>query len=104
MAPATGFWRFIEDVHELTFPGACIDWGKEPVDDEKEPGVTKEVEAADPESAVENSQRLDTVADAGINDADVEGVTANGHSPSDNEDGVTDQGLKNDTHDRGQND
>ena len=31
MAPATGFWRFMDDVHEMMFPMASLDWHKTPL-------------------------------------------------------------------------
>ena len=41
MAPAVGFWRFMDDVHDMTFPMACIDWRKTPVIDEVTPTVNR---------------------------------------------------------------
>lgn len=41
MAPVVGFWRFMDDVHDMTFPMACIDWRKTPVIDEVIPTVNR---------------------------------------------------------------
>lgn len=42
MAPTKGFWRFMADVHDMTFPMACLDWHKTPVIDPAVPAVQKD--------------------------------------------------------------
>lgn len=68
MAPTVGFWRFMEEVHELMFPMACIDWREIPVVAvEVEPVPTGQDESQDKEDIA--AQALDvTTSDRGQDD------------------------------------
>ncbi|KAL9136818.1 MAG: hypothetical protein Q9175_001963, partial [Cornicularia normoerica] len=101
MAALVGFWRFMDDVHEMTFPGASIDWRKTPVVVEVEPSPINEL-VTKPQLTTKEPHQSDIVNNVYSSDANAERVTVSGESSSEDNDDEKSQGKKDDVGDRGQ--
>ena len=78
MASPEGFWRFMDDVHEMTFPMACIDWRKTPVIEKMKPGPIEVPFVANPQPATEQPHRLDAINDSNSSDTNGESSSRDG--------------------------
>lgn len=104
MAPAVGFWCFMDDLNEEMFPFASIDWCETPDVVKGEPSPGKVLSFAKSQLATKQVHQRDAVHDAESIDANVEPVPDNGESSPKKEDNKADQKLKNGTGDKGQQD